>query len=142
MFTISTFSKPEEAHLFCTRLEAVDIPAYVQDEFTVQNFWWYSNAIGGVRVQIFDEDVDEALEFLSCDTEQQLPDTVDVVCPKCGSIHAAPDEVPRRIAYLLLLFGRPLLLVVGPFLLLWLLRRNWRCQDCQHTWRLQTNPFR
>ena len=60
MKTIATFSKPEEAHLFRTRLGAAGIPAYVQDEHFIQMDWLYSNAIGGVRVQIADEDVEAA----------------------------------------------------------------------------------
>jgi hypothetical protein len=51
--TVATFSKPEEAHLFRTRLEAAGIPAYVQDEHLIQMDWLYSNAIGGVRVGDF-----------------------------------------------------------------------------------------
>jgi len=37
--TIATFSKPEEAHLFRTRMEAAGIPAYVQDEHFIQMDW-------------------------------------------------------------------------------------------------------
>ena len=65
MTTVATFSKPEEAHLFRMRLEAAGIPAFVQDEHIVQMDWLYSNAIGGVRVQIADEDVPAAREFLA-----------------------------------------------------------------------------
>ncbi len=81
MKTTATFSKPEEAHLFRTRLEAAGIPAYVQDEHFIQMNWLYSNAIGGVRVQIAEEDVEAAQEFLANDSPQQAPEAVDVVCP-------------------------------------------------------------
>ena len=64
MKTIATFSKPEEAHLFRTRLEAVGIPAFVQDEHFVQMDWLYSNAIGGVRVQIA-EDIEKQFHSLA-----------------------------------------------------------------------------
>ena len=115
MKTIATFSKPEEAHLFRTRLEAAGIPAYVQDEHFIQMDWLYSNAIGGVRVQIADEDVEAAREFLANDSPQRAPDAVDVVCPNCGSNDTAPDELPRRISFLsLLLFSFPLLFCAPP----------------------------
>ena len=123
MKTIATFSKPEEAHLFRTRLEAAGIPAYVQDEYLVQMDWLYSNAIGGVRVQIADDDIDAAREFLATDSPQTAPDAVDVVCPKCGSHDTAPDDLPRRISFLsLLLFSFPLLFA----------RNRWRCASCHH----------
>jgi rubredoxin len=124
--TIATFSKPEEAHLFRTRLEAAGIPAFVQDENLIQMDWLYSNAIGGVRVQIADEDLEAAREFLGADSPQPCPDAVDVVCPKCGSHDTVPDQLPRRIAFLsLLLFSFPLLFS----------RHRWRCKSCNHVFR-------
>jgi Putative prokaryotic signal transducing protein len=126
MKTIATFSKPEEAHLFRTRLEAAGIPAYVQDENLIQLDWLYSNAIGGVRVQIADKDLDAVREFLASDLPQPAPDALDVICPKCGSQETAPDELPRRISFLsLLLFQFPLLFA----------RHRWRCRSCHHVFR-------
>jgi len=130
MKTIATFSKPEEAHLFRTRLEAAGIPAFVLDENLVQLDWLYSNAIGGVRVQIADEDLEAAREFLAADSPQPAPDAVDVICPKCGSHDTAPDELPRRISFLsLLIFHFPLLFA----------RRRWRCASCQHVFRASSS---
>jgi hypothetical protein len=124
--TVATFSKPEEAHLLRTRLEAAGIPAFVQDEHIVQMDWLYSNAIGGVRVQIADEDVPAAQEFLTTDREQKPADAVDVLCPACGSPDTKPDERPRRLAFLsMLLFSFPLLLS----------RHRWRCNSCGQTFR-------
>ena len=126
MKTIATFSKPEEAHLFRTRLEAAGIAAFVQDEYFVQNNWLWSNAIGGVRVQVADEDCDAVREFLAADSPQHPSDAVDVVCLKCGSHDTAPDEFPRRIAFLcMLLLDFPLL--IG--------RHRWRCASCQTIFR-------
>ena len=76
MTTLATFSKPEEAHLLRGRLESGGVRAYVQDENLVQMNWLYSNAIGGVRVQISDEDIDEARSILRRDTIN-LPDAID-----------------------------------------------------------------
>lgn len=127
MKTIATFSKPEEAHLFRTRLEAAGISAFVQDEHVVQLNWLLSNAIGGVRVQIAEDDLESASEFLAADSPQPCPDAEDVVCPKCGSSLIAPDEKPRRIAYLSLwLLGFPLLFT----------RRRWRCSACRNVFKL------
>lgn len=126
MKTIATFSKPEEAHLFRLRLEAADIPAYVADEHFVQMYWLYSNVIGGVRVQIADEDVEPAREFLAADSPQPCPDAVDVMCPSCGSSGTAPDEWPRRLAYF------TLLVVHFPVLIG---RHRWRCGACDHVFR-------
>lgn len=64
MITIARFSKPEDAHLLRMRLEAGDVPAYLQDENIIQMDWLYSNAVGGVRVQIAEEDLERAKEIL------------------------------------------------------------------------------
>ena len=71
MITVATFSKPEEAHLLRMRLEAGGVAAYILDENMVQMDWAYSNAIGGVRVQIAEEDVEDAKEILK---ETYIPD--------------------------------------------------------------------
>ena len=64
MLTVATFSKPEDAHMLRLHLEAGGVPAYIQDENMVQTDWLYSNAIGGVRVQIDEGDEDQAKEIL------------------------------------------------------------------------------
>jgi len=73
MKTIATFSKPEEAHLVRMRLESAGIAAFVQNEnmmIKMDNF--YSNATGGVWLEVADEDEDAAKEFLTAD--KGLPD--------------------------------------------------------------------
>ena len=67
METIATFSKPEDAHLLRMRLEAGGIPAFIQDENLIQMDWLLSNAVGGVRVQVADEDVTAACQLLAED---------------------------------------------------------------------------
>lgn len=125
MITVGTFSKPEEAHLLRMRLEAGGVAAFIQDENMVQMDWLYSNAIGGVRVQIAEEDVDAAKEILQ---NVYVPDgEADMAeCPKCGSKDSAPDELPRRIAFL------SLLLMSFPFLFS---KKRWRCNRCKHVWK-------
>ena len=69
MVTIATFSKVEEAHLLRMRLEDAGIPAYIRDENTIQIDWLYSNALGGVRVDVSDEDLDAAKAVLALEPE-------------------------------------------------------------------------
>jgi hypothetical protein len=127
MITIATFSKPEQAHLFRTRLEAAGIPAFVHDEYMVQMYWLYSNVIGGVRVQIAVDDLEAAQEFLAADSPQSCPDAIDVMCPSCGSPLTAPDEEARRTALFCLLFLH---------LPLFFNRRRWRCSICNHLFKV------
>ena len=64
MTTVATFTNPQEAHLLRMRLEATGIQAFVQDE---NLFQVYSSAIGGVRVEVADEDGPAVREFLAAD---------------------------------------------------------------------------
>ena len=124
MITVASFSKPEEAHLLRLRLEAGGVPAYIQDENMVQIDWLYSNAIGGVRVQIADEDAEHAKEIL----ESPLVDSeaADMpACPKCHSTKTAPDELPRRLSFL------SMMLAGFPFMFS---KTRWRCSECNNTW--------
>jgi len=65
MTTIATFTTPEDAHLFRAFLASEGIEGFLRDEFTVQMFWYYSNAIGGVRVAVYDGDEKEASRVYS-----------------------------------------------------------------------------
>jgi hypothetical protein len=72
MVTIASLSKPEEAHMLRMRLEAAGFPAYVQDEHLIQIDWLLSNAIGGVRVQVAEDDLPAVKEFLAAEEEPEL----------------------------------------------------------------------
>lgn len=125
MITVGTFSKPEEAHLLRMRLEAGGVRAFVQDENLVQMHWLYSNAIGGVRVQIAEEDHAQAVEILRDEQAFELPDAVDPICPYCGSTDVGPDELPRRIAFaMLIVLSFPMLFG----------KTKIRCASCRRKW--------
>ncbi len=63
MVTIAKFSKSEDAYLFRTFLEAEGVESYIFDEHISQLFWHYTQAFGGVRVVVADEDFDQAEEL-------------------------------------------------------------------------------
>ncbi len=63
--TIYTFSYPHEAAIIQGRLEADGIETFLKDELTVQTHNFYSNAIGGIKLQVWEEDVEVALAILA-----------------------------------------------------------------------------
>lgn len=131
MKTIATCSKAEEAHLVRGRLEAAGIRAFIQDENLAQMDWLYSNAIGGVRVQVAEEDFEAAQVLLSADAGEAA-NGLSVDCPRCGSPDTGPDEFPRRVAFLTMLFlGAPLLFS----------RDRWQCRACSHRWKPEPRPL-
>jgi len=61
---ILTFTYPHEAHLVKTKLESEGIDVFIQDELTVQANNFLSNAIGGVKLLVWEQDYDRALRIL------------------------------------------------------------------------------
>jgi hypothetical protein len=64
LVTIATFDVPEQAQMAKSALEAGGIPAAVSDEMTVSLFWHYSNALGGIKLQVREEDAERASAVL------------------------------------------------------------------------------
>lgn len=65
MKIIAAFSKPIEAHMLIARLAGSGVTAYARDEHMVTLDWLASNAIGGVKVEVADEDYSRALEIIA-----------------------------------------------------------------------------
>ncbi len=127
MITVARMSKPEEAHLLRTRLEAGGVSAYVQDENTVQMDWFYSNAIGGVRVQIDERDLERAREIYQ-DGGGALEDEPLVRCPSCDSGDTETTEWPRRLSFFSAFVASLPLAVPG-------MNARFHCCECGHRWR-------
>ena len=64
MKTLASFNLPMDAYLLRARLEGSGIAAYVRDENLITLDWLYSNAVGGVKVDVMDEDYEQALQLL------------------------------------------------------------------------------
>lgn len=81
MVTVATYSKPEDAYLAASMLEGNGVPATVRDAEMVSLNWTFSNAIGGVKVDVADEDLEQARELLALARESEGI----LCCPHCGS---------------------------------------------------------
>ncbi len=64
LVTIKTFTYPHEAGIIRSRLESEGIYCFLQDELTAQVHPFYSNAIGGVKLQVREEDLEKAIRIL------------------------------------------------------------------------------
>ena len=67
MKTIAAYNNPMDAHLVRARLEGSGIAAYLRDENMITLDWLTANAIGGIRIDVADEDYERALEVLESD---------------------------------------------------------------------------
>lgn len=104
--TVAIFRDPWQAHLFRTRLEAEGLPAFVQFAHHVGVNWLICYALGGVRVQVAQDDVDnvhrivrriDAGEFRA-ELLELFGDLDDRNCPNCGSSHFRARQGVLRTA--------------------------------------------
>ena len=122
--TIASFSFPYEAHIAKSHLESENIPAFIADEHTINMQWLYSDAMGGVRLQVPTPLAKRANEILS----QNLSHLVDSelgketrICPICGSEKLQSHTKGKSPAFLVfLLLGFPLFFY----------KRGLKCETC------------
>ena len=108
LITIRTYTSPHEAHLPRGVLQAEGILAFLQDENVISLDWLYSDAIGGIKLQVAQADAARALETLATATEA-APSLLDATsgtdpCPACAQPMLELVLRRRRLPYLLLLF--------------------------------------
>src|SRR5512133_175825 len=65
MVTVAIFVSPFEAGMARSELESFGIPVFVADEFTIGANHFYSNALGGVKVNVPASYAEEARQILS-----------------------------------------------------------------------------
>ncbi|MDB5311996.1 MAG: hypothetical protein JWO38_6198 [Gemmataceae bacterium] len=64
LVTIATFDQPAKARLAENALRAAGVQVTVSDESLVAMDWLLSSAVGGVKVQVWEEDADRAVNVL------------------------------------------------------------------------------
>ena len=126
--TVARFVWWQDAFLARGLLESHGIPAIVTDHNTVRMDWHYSNAIGGVRLQVPFAQADAARTVLSSEdlnwASEELQQDCDP-CPACKSQRTRVVWTRRRHAYLSwLLIGLPL----------WRMRISMECDNCGADW--------
>ncbi len=126
LVTIGSYSTPFEANMVKSQLESAGIPAFIADEYTIGMNWLYSNALGGVKVQVPESQVCEAKEFLATEAETSATHEISTTtCPRCGSKNTE-DFLDKRGSFLTwVLLGLPLLIP----------SKKKKCSDCGHRWK-------
>ncbi len=91
MITLITVVYLHEADMLCSILESSGIKTFIPDQNTVSVQPFYSNAMGGIRIQVDENDLEHAREVLA----NALPagNTERDECPK---IDSTANSVPWR----------------------------------------------
>lgn len=129
MITIRQFRDLPEALLAKGSLESSGIECALADDNLVRLDWFWSNLLGGVKLQVGPTDVETANQILN----QPIPDGFDVSgigeyqqprCPACQSLDVSYRELNKPVSYLAAYVGVPIPVY----------RRAWRCHSCQVEW--------
>lgn len=95
------------------------LESFIANEQTIQSDWLLSQALGGIQLQVFDDEKEKAIEIINNflkneHTSLEVEHTIlnpefDFTCPKCGSNHLYRDENPGGLfGVSLLVLGFPL----------------------------------
>ncbi|MDY0212870.1 MAG: DUF2007 domain-containing protein [Desulfuromonadaceae bacterium] len=132
LVTIARYRDIPPAGLAQSILEAEGITSFLDNQFMVGVNWLYSDALGGIKLRVAENDVDEALKILEAysspdpHVEQaeagQLPPSA---CPKCGGTEIKTIDYQRKSAALSLLLSLPLLIF----------SKRYQCVKCGHKWK-------
>ena len=139
--TLSAFTFPVEAHMARGFLESEGIDTMLQDELTVQVNSFYSNAVGGVKLQVRERDYEQAIMILqkggyivdpgtATNSEVVLVDetTNKNVCPFCKSENIGKNKD-------LDIFSVIVYLILGA--LFPIFKPSYRCFDCEKEWKFK-----
>jgi hypothetical protein len=112
LVTVQAFSTGLDAHVACAVLQSAGLDASLRDEHVVSMQWLFSNAVGGVKLQVPADQVDLARDMLfrpaSADEAAGATAENDP-CPRCGGTRDTSVLWGRQPAVLTwLLMGVPL----------------------------------
>lgn len=135
--TIARYTEVPLAELGKGKLESEGIESYLLNKHHISINWLYSNALGGVKIQVLKEDAEMALEILNQDYSSELvaieemmpPLTSEDLCPKCGSSNIEIEHTSRKdgaISFLLIfIFHLPVVFY----------RKRNKCNDCNYIFK-------
>ncbi len=129
LVTVNTYIMPYEADIVRSLLESENIPVFLMDYQTIYIKWFYAIALGGIKLQVHENDfalASELIETALLEGQHQTSESSEGKCPFCSSSKTVSIVIGRRWAVLTwLIVGIPLV---------WPLTRI-RCSECKHTWR-------
>ncbi len=133
IITFASYYDPMLAHIIRTRLEANGVACFVADENTIGANPLYNQAVGGVKIKIFERDLERCREILATEGDLHEKDHFEidndsntyVVCPYCASTNVSNIAEDLNKGEWPVLSS--ILNLANPFQT----QMNWRCNNCQ-----------
>ena len=130
------FSDPINANIVKGLLDSYEIECFLSDENIVNLNAMYNAAVGGVKLNVFEKDVDRISEILKAENIQPEPgfpteeEASKIVCPNCKSANVSfGGSVKRKFGYRDIWIS--FLLMIYPFTM----RKTYHCFDCGHEFK-------
>jgi hypothetical protein len=134
LVTLWRYRDLPEALVARSKLDSQEVWCVLAHDNIVRLDWFWSNAVGGVWLQVADDDAEYAMSVLA----EEIPATFTAEetgeayqqpeCPTCHSRDVAFEPLYRGIA--LFFLG----LVPLP---VWIPKKSWSCGDCGHDWKAE-----
>lgn len=127
---VDAFPTPEMAHIARSAIEAAGIECYVANENVVRLDFFWSQAMGGVKLFVPEADLERAREILLTEAQPEASEAAAFLdekqmCPACGSRRVRFVNEATALTKAAFFFCIPL-----PFF-----RKTWRCNECRHEWK-------
>ncbi|HEY2582122.1 MAG TPA: DUF2007 domain-containing protein [Mucilaginibacter sp.] len=134
IITFESYYDPMLAHIIRSRLEANGIPCFIADENMNAANPLYNQATGGVKIKIFERDLERCREIMATqgDLHEQDHYEIDddshtyVVCPYCASTNVRNISETREEGEWSGLLSS-ISNLINPFHT----AKNWHCFNCQ-----------
>jgi hypothetical protein len=138
LVTVATFRDIFEADFVTTIFDLEGIPSILANQHVAILRWDYSNAIGGIRLNVLGKDAERARQLLRdrpIRPDSARPPVIDrdydLACPECGSLEVRYERFSRFAFFLSwLVLGIPIPIP----------RRRFKCRTCRHGWKAQLTP--
>lgn len=124
--TVARFQYSSEAQIIKGRLEAEGIKVFLGDQWTIDTDPLVSNAIGGIKLKVYTQDEDRAIEILDSLSKYSVGDKGEAIeCPACGSDRIEYFTNVKGVKSFFF-FALSFLMAALPIYT----RRQYRCENC------------
>ena len=126
-----SFDNPISANIVKSKLESYGIACFLTDEYTIGLNPIYNQALGGVKLQIFEKDFQIAMEILQEEIpviENEIDN--DIICPNCKSKNVSFGTATRKKSGVLTIMLWFVSLVYPSKI-----KKVYHCNNCQHEFK-------
>lgn len=132
LITLWRYRDLPEALIAQSKLHAEGFDCFLADHEVIRLNWFWSNALGGVRLYVREDEGEAALSVLAEEiaaaftSEEVGEDYQQPECPNCGSRDVEFETIHRGVAlFALWAFSLSVPIPVN----------TWKCEDCGHKWK-------